>query len=101
MEQRWEEGRTDFGISSKGADIDSTCRDGSVGVDLTHIAVSSQAKEGRRGETNDDSEDRILESLMGHLRLTIDTGEPTAITRMRMIPSDNILQSSDLISHRN
>ena len=49
-----------------------------------------------QGGTNDDGEEGIFESLMGHLSLTIDAGEPTAVTRMRVIPSDDVLESSDL-----
>ena len=46
--------------------------------------------------THHDSYKRLLELLVEHLRADIDTGQPTPVTRMTMIPPDHVLKPPNL-----
>lgn len=52
------------------------------------------------GETHDDGEERVLELLVRHLRLHVDTGEPAAVARVRVVPADDVLEATDLLAAR-
>ena len=41
---------------------------------------------------HDDRQERILELLVVHLGVHIDTGKPTAVSRMGVVPPDSVLQ---------
>ena len=49
--------------------------------------------------THHDGDERISEFLVVHLRVDVDAREPTAVPRMRVVPSDRILQPSHLQVH--
>ena len=50
----------------------------------------------RGQKTYHNSKERILKHLIGHLRHDVDTREPATITRMRVIPANDVLVSPDL-----
>ena len=64
-------------IGTEGTNLNLTRRDGTDGID-------------------DDSEPRILESLILHLRVHIDTRQPATIARMRVIPTNKVISTRDL-----
>merc|ERR1712190_509479 len=64
--------RVPLWISPKRTNLNFTCRTSSYWVD-------------------DHRQKRLLVSLISHLRLNIDTTQPTSITRMGMIPSAYML----------
>jgi hypothetical protein len=55
----------------------------------------------RKGkQTYDDGEERILELLVRLLRHDVDTGEPAAVTRVRVIPTDDVFGTTDLFARK-
>ena len=44
-----------------------------------------------------DSNEWVLELLVRHLSVDVDTGQPTAISRMRVIPPNRMLDPADLV----
>lgn len=44
-----------------------------------------------------DSNEWVLELLVRHLSIDVDAGQPTAISGMRVIPPDRMLDSADLV----
>ena len=45
-----------------------------------------------------DSNEWVLELLVRHLSVDVDTGQPTAISRVRVIPANGMLDSTDLVA---
>lgn len=64
--------------------------------------VETSLVEGEKIGTYDDRYEWVLILLIRDLRIYVDAGQPTCISRMRMVPSDSVLQASDLapIKHR-
>jgi hypothetical protein len=99
-----------LGVGTERADFDTAGRDGAVRVDLFIIGVAYMARvsfhteEGsercRSGATDHDGEERILEGLIRLLRHDVDTGQPAAVSRMGVVPSDNVFGPSDLLTDR-
>ena len=97
-----------LGVGTERADFDTAGRDGAVRVDLFIIGVAYMARvsfhteEGsercRSGATDHDGEERILEGLVRLLRHDVDTGQPAAVSRMGVVPSDNVFRASDLLA---
>ena len=46
--------------------------------------------------THDDGDEGILELLVVHLGVDVDTRQPASVARMGVVPTDGILQPSSL-----
>jgi hypothetical protein len=73
--------------------LGSICAEGSV-------RNGKNGEEGKGEETNDDGEERILELLIRLLRHDVDTGEPAAVTGVRVIPTDDVFGTTDLFARK-
>lgn len=49
-------------------------------------------------ETHDDSNERVLELLVIHLSVHVDTRQPAPVSWMRVVPSNSALESSCLFT---
>jgi len=66
---------------------------------VIRIAQSRREGEEEDHKPHHNGDEWIGEFLVVHLRVDIDAREPTAIPRMRVVPSDRILQPSYLQVH--
>lgn len=87
-------GRVVLWVGSESADVDLAGRDGTIGVNLRRKGSGRGRMErwDRAFITHDDGDEGILELLVVHLGVDVDTRKPASVAGMGVVPADGIFQ---------
>lgn len=85
-----------FWVRSESSNVNFSSRDSAIGVNLWEDIEKCGLRYIGGEWTYNNCHEWVLEFLVVDLSIHIDTGEPTAVTRVRMVPPYRVLQSTCL-----